>query len=255
MPCLTPFHRCSVFVCCLFLLQALTGCTNKVSPEVRATAVQCVIQGVTPERAYSMGESLSQQEDVGLTRWDAWGCKNFATFFFEKELRQQVDAELSVELRQNRHFREGMYAGVGPLGTTRPHRSALGKLGLALEDGAVEQQRAVKCAYAEPQAVAIVSQLDFPFATAVIGVQVDVGQVDAAQKLADTLLRRAIGLSQEIKQAECSTSGKELFLKYAQDRQSFYEGRHPWVPGCSVTSDSQGMRLLCSGPASAGNPK
>ncbi|MDO8416335.1 MAG: hypothetical protein Q7S87_09010 [Agitococcus sp.] len=208
---------------------------------------ECVRNDISKETAYRFGETVSQYETPTIMRLAAVRCEGGIRLVSSTKLREDVSSALIPLLLANSSFREGIYAGTAASALNAGQRARVGKLGLTLEDHARVQRQAVSCLEAEPEAVAFVGQLDLPFAVAVIGIQVNIGDIQIAQGLADILLTKAQKIQAQLPLQECNVTSKQEFLAYANQMQQFAAGKHPWAPGCGITSTSSDLKLVCKG--------
>jgi hypothetical protein len=231
----------------LSILVIIGGYLALAEKPVLSTLASCIAEHTDASSAYHFGETTAQYDTPRLSRWEGMSCPGGIQLVFSRSLRNEVSALAIPLLLTNPSFREGAYAGTAPPGISLKQRGRLGQLGLELERNAGAQREAVLCEKVELDAVAFVAQLDMPFAVAVIGIQLDIGDVGVAQSLADILLTKAQTMQALLPQPACSVSSKEAFLKYAGKMRQFAAGTHPWALGCSIDANSPELSLKCSG--------
>lgn len=234
-------------------LGLLAGCAPETpdAESVDSTAA-CVMRTSSPERLRAMGESYGLDQTAGLKREDAWSCDTRWSMVFSSDFRKEVGRAVTLRLVPDAHAREGMYAVTAGLALNRAQRTTLGRLGAFLDKSHAAAVQALMCESVEPHAAMLVSRLDLPFATAVLGIQADIGNPQMAQTLAEKLIERVDLLVKDLPVADCAQDdGKARFTEYAKDMHRFYQGAHPWAPGCSVRNEGEDLTLVCGGTQAA----
>lgn len=207
---------------------------------------KCIDATISDDVAFEIGEKMAIFEGASAVRWSAISCPGFFSLFVNRMGRVHVETRLRALLGERRAFRKGLYAGIGLPGLSRGQRDVLAVLGADLEDSAAAQAQAIVCQLTEPAAVAFVAQLDLPFAIAVVGARANVGNPSAAQDIAVRLVEKAQALGAS-RPPRCESATNKAFLAHAQRMHDFSVGKHAWAPGCSVTSDRDGLALKCAG--------
>jgi hypothetical protein len=117
---------------------------------------------------------------------------------------------------------------------------------MAFESAAHLRSAVSRCYPEKRSSIQPLSELDLPFALAVLGKRVGVPTSGEATKLAVAMLS---GVAAQEATSEPLPCGEELtrnFETHAKDWLSFYEGKHPWAPRCHATADGNDMVLSCS---------
>lgn len=208
---------------------------------------QCISSTLSQDEAYLFGEAVAYKDAPLIDRRLGLSCDGGLRLFFSSEQRSAVSAQLVPLLITNPSFREGTYAGLGGTALSRLQRQRLGQLGRQLELNVTAQLSAVRCEQVAAESVAFVSQLDLPFATSVLGIQLNIKDPLVAQQLGEILISKIHNMLSNIPETPCSATTKDMFSKYAENMLQFSKGNHPWAPGCGVGPDDDGLRLKCIG--------
>jgi hypothetical protein len=236
----------------------LTGCADKPTTAQADKVAACIVSHASPERLRAMGETYAMTEVSGVARGDAWECgEGRWGVALSPAYREAIEPAMGAELRKSPTAREGMYAVTFGTQFSKKQQVVIGKLGSFLDEARRATLLGLSCGVVEPQAVQVVGRLDLPFAIAVLGVQANIGEPKIAQAAADKLLERVNLLMSDDSTGMCDKdNGKAAFLRYAQEMHQFYQGQHPWAPGCGIRQEGEDLNLVCKGTgADATRPK
>jgi len=231
----------------------MTGCAPKPTTAQADKVAACIVANASPERLRAMGAMHATTETSGVARGDGWECGEARwAVALSPAYREAIEPALGAELRKSPIAREAMYAVTFGKQFTPKQQLVIGKLGAFLDEARRSTIQGLSCGTVEPQAVQVVGRLDLPFAIAVLGVQADIGEPKIAQTAAERLLERVNLLMQGDAGASCEKDdGKARFQEYAQNMHMFYQGQHPWAPGCGIKQDGEDLNLVCGGTGKA----
>jgi hypothetical protein len=231
----------------------LAGCTPQPTTAQADTVASCIVAHASPERLRAMGETYAATEVSGVARTDAWECgEGRWGVALSPAYREAIGPAMGAELRKSPAAREGMYAVTFGTQFSKKQQQVIGKLGNFLDEARRATLQGMSCGVVEPQAVQVVGRLDLPFAIAVLGVQANIGEAQIAQTAAQKLLERVNLLMPANSTSDCNKeNGKAGFLRYAQEMHQFYQGQHPWAPGCGIRQEGEDLKLVCGGVGTA----
>lgn len=227
----------------------LTGCAPKPTTAQADAVAACIVAHASPERLRAMGESYAATEASGVARTDAWECgEGRWGVALSPAYREAIAPAMGAELLKSPAAREGMYAVTFGSQFSKQQQRVIGKLGSFLDEARRATLQGMSCGAVDPQAVQVVGRLDLPFAIAVLGIQANIGEPQVAQTAAQKLLERVNVLMPDNSTVECEKDdGKTRFQRYAQEMHQFYQGQHPWAPGCGIRQEGEDLTLVCGG--------
>lgn len=212
----------------------------------------CTLENASDDTVRSWGQSVGFFGEFMPSRLGSLSCKQGWRYLVGDSTAKAVQSHLlGGPVYARRAFREGLYSATLGTRSSIAQRTAAAELGLFLEDMLVTREATVRCSQSEPEAVALVGQLDYPFAVATFGVRANIGDPETAQRAATSLIERVKLMGSTIPAADCKPAVKETFLNQVKVLQQFYQGQHPWTGSCRVVSDTEGLKLTCGAPASA----
>jgi hypothetical protein len=225
---------------------ALTGCGGV--PESASSLATCIAEGMSEQETYELGQALERSPDAPkLRRLAAGTCGGALSFWTDEAFRESVSLEVASKLQSAPAFARGRYASLLPVNTTAAQRARLGELGLMLQEVGIRRAAALACHAVEESAVTMVSQLDTTLALAAVGRYVGVPDLEAAKAVSAAVVDRAQKLTRAAVVPSCGDGLTRQFRADVTAWQMFYEGQHPWMPGCSVRSESDAFVLKCAG--------
>lgn len=216
----------------------LTGCGKPATDAASLDEVaKCVVANMNTTQVADAGFALTTRQDFQLFPDSALsGCKDEWSWKFNGQLAiQNLMPKVGGLLHEQEEFRFGMYAGMAGAKSPKAQRKAFGEIGIALEKGYAAKAGALSCGYVDDNALALMTRIDYPFAVASLGYYGGVGDVAMSEKLAKDFIETAKkNAMYQLPNYTCDVFPKEKFTAYAESQLSFYQGKHPWAPGCGL---------------------
>lgn len=159
-------------------------------------------------------------------------------------------------LASNDAYRGGRYALSLPEALRKPpHLSALAEVGLLFEEAAKTRLRSLACSQSTPARVAALSEMDPLFSAALVGIHVQLTDLKEVQRVAgettEAARESAVRIVESEGPAACEKSWEAQLAAQELEWKAFADGKHPWVPSCSVQSDDTELYLQCLPVAAA----
>lgn len=233
----------------------LSACTPSTPQGAQADAVaQCMVAHADAPLLRAMGAAYAVDGAMPLTRGQTWACDSnrMNTVLLDSSYKRALAPALAQALVRNATAREGVYGAASGLALDAGQRQMLGQLGGFLDEGRRAGAQVVACQAMAPEAVHFMSQLDAPFATAVIGARMGVSEPRMAQALSQTLAERVDLMTADSDEASSllacdKDNGEARYRAHAVQLQLFADGKHPWAPGCRVLPEGEDFVLRCDG--------
>ncbi len=224
----------------------LSGCTFRGEP---AAAALCVAQHSSGDQIAAFGSQVANGGHVSLPRYTFLSCDGGFSLAIDDKAQKAVEDQLPGVLVQNSQFRSGAYGAILGDHGTPAQRVLMGELGLRLENFLAQREDALNCLGESRGVVDMLSDADVPFAVATLGSRVGIEDPALARMLGEEVARRATATSSLIHLQQCPAKNEATkdFRAYVTELALFTDGKHPWAPGCKMTSDEQGVGLSCSG--------
>lgn len=227
----------------LTLTVALTGCGVRPQPSALAA---CMVSSADKAALIEAGTNSFSIETNAATlgRFQAAGCEGAAAFALNSEYRQEVSKAFIDAAAGRQEFRSASYALLPGVQSEKAMARAR-ELGSFLEDVFVTRRSITQCQMADAQAIAAVAELDATFTLAVLGRYVGVTDFKVAQADSGLLIDRVASSGEKLSSAACDSALDARFRGQVAQWALFYEGKHPWAPGCSVKAESDAFLLKC----------
>ena len=238
-------HRISATACLLGLL-TLTGCGTPAAsaPELG----RCILDNASAQWLTAAGAQAANPavSPPALSRWSGGSCAGTMAMASDSAYRQAVSVAFRQQAAARLEYRSGQYAGVAGLPVNEQAKDRVVSLGVLLEQVLHTRRDTIACGLADPEAVAMVGQLDGTFTLAAMGRYVGVDEFSTAKAAASVLLELAGANARTAPVEACGPTLEGAFKGHVTQWSQFYTGEHPWAPGCTVTSDEQSFVLKCA---------
>ena len=245
---MTAFRRLCLTVPLVALLSACSPLTADQEPAL----VQCLTAKVSDSDAFEAGLTFAtagpSAQPVRPSRMSAWSCSGGWTYLSNPEAHPQVTAAYREAVHKLVPFKQGVYAAAAPARSSSQTQHRLGEVGAFMERVALARRDYLACHPADQAAVDTVAQLDETFVVAALGRYAGVDTVETARLTAVALAQRVQDAGQQVPPRECSADTDAKYLEDVKTFAKFYEGTHPWAPGCRVSSDADAFVLKCEAP-------
>lgn len=235
--------------CLLLPLVALLGACTPLTTEQEPAFVECLTKKLTEDQGFAAGLAAAtpSQSAPGLkpSMLQALTCADGLAYAWNPQAYPQVGEEYGKAVQKLPSFKQGLYAAASPVKASPQTQRRVGEIGVFMEGVAVARRDFLACNPANRSAVDLVAQLDETFALAALGRYAGIDSVEAAGSTAVALGQRVQATGQTLPAQECSAEVESRYLADVKTFATFYEGTHPWAPGCRVTTDTDAFVLKC----------
>lgn len=225
---------------CLFVL---AGCGDKApAPEALAA---CMLEHSGPEELREAGQLVAAGKP--LPKSLAGECASWsARWSMDDQSWALATKKFAEEASVKADFRAGRYMQIPPEPASDQMRARAAELGALLEQVTATRRDVLQCGMADPQAVGVVAELDSTFVLAATGRYVGVDSFDGARKAAEQIAELALVAGMAAPASPCGAELHTKFRGFAEQWHQFYQGTHPWTPGCKVRTEEKDFVLSCT---------
>lgn len=219
---------------------------TEAAPAVVKENVECFASGLDDTELYETGYATVKNKAI-VTPWKALQCGTYGVGYLlaDAQSRQPAHTALGEHLLTRPAYLQGLYAGIAPANMASEQAKKFSEVGLLIDQVRARRAKQVACGQADEATVAYVAQLDETFVLGSTLRYVKVDNVDEAQRLAQGLLKASEKPASLAFQPECGAALTDAFKADVTTWLSFYQGKHPWAPGCKVAMEESAFVLQC----------
>ena len=144
-------------------------------------------------------------------------------------------------------FRAGVYHQVltTALPVAKVQVDAFSSLTRELESFVDAREGALNCLGAPQGLLSMMQEMDLPFTTAALGLQLSGLSPEQAQTGAQVLVSQVRDSRSHYVAQSCEGPVESKFRQYSERLAKLFTGAHPLAPGCKVLMDNAGTQLTC----------
>ncbi len=225
-----------------FLTLGLSACSPaEDSPEA---LVQCLVARTSADSAWEAGLADKRGSPAPGPAWQSiLSCAGLAKTF--SGLEPAVVSKYAQAVRTQDKYREGAYAALAPLSADDQQVVRTGEIGGLMERVSHVRASLANCSPELVPSIQTVASLDETFVLTVLSRYAGYADAPEARSVASALFKEVGSVQAAERPLTCSPELTSTFRQQVAAWQSFYEGAHPWAPGCRVQADADSFVVRC----------